>query len=348
MDISKINIYDWQPSENMLCINTIDAHTCGEPLRVIFNGFPKLRGDTILEKRRYAQENYNSIRRSLMWEPRGHADMYGCIITKAVSSEADFGVLFIHNEGFSTMCGHGIIAVTTVMLECGFMSMESPEVKIKIDTPAGMVTAYARVKNNKVESVYFHNVPSFVYQLNKEVVLEGIGKIKYDIAFGGAFYAIINAEEVGIQLIPENNKQIINLGMKIKKAIIAETEFQHPFEDELNYLYGTIFIGPPHSTRADGRNVCIFAEGELDRSPTGTGVSARLALHHAKSEIKKSESMVIESIIGSTFRGSIKEVTKFGEYNAVITEVEGSAYITGRNEFFIDPNDPLKNGFILR
>ena len=151
MSLNKQNIYDWRPPEKMLRIITIDAHTAGEPLRVIFDGFPELKGDTILERRRYAREKYDNIRKALMWEPRGHADMYGCIVTPAVSAVADFGALFIHNEGFSTMCGHGIIAVTTVMIECGFLPMESPETVVRIDTPAGLVTAFACIKDNKVQ-----------------------------------------------------------------------------------------------------------------------------------------------------------------------------------------------------
>jgi len=348
MKITGIDISSWQPPEEMLRIKTVDAHTAGEPLRVIFEGFPELKGSSILERRRYARENYDHIRRALMWEPRGHADMYGCIITPAVTDTADFGVLFIHNEGFSTMCGHGIIAVTTVMLECGFLAVRPQETVVRIDTPAGMVTAFAKVEDGRVTSVKFHNVPSFVYQLDMEVNVPGIGKVEYDIAFGGAFYAFADAEQAGVEMTPENSQKLIETGMKIKRAVMSCTSFKHPSEEDLGFLYGTIFTGPPLSADADSRNVCIFAEGEVDRSPTGTGVSARMALHYAKGDFKIGESMVIESILGSKFRGSVKDVTRFGEFDAVIPEVEGSAYITGRHEFLIDPHDPFKDGFIMR
>ncbi len=338
----------WRPNKDWLKISTIDVHTEGEPLRVIVSGFPELHGDTILDRRHYAKEEFDHLRRALMWEPRGHADMYGCIITPAVTSEADFGILFLHNEGFSTMCGHGIIGVTKVVLETGMLPMNIPETTMKIDTPAGLVTSHARIENGKVKSIYFHNVPSFVLVLDEMVDVPGFGKVKYDIAFGGAFYAFVQAEDVGLTLAPENYQLLVERGMNIKRAVVKSYPITHPFDKDLSFLYGTIFIGSPLTEGADSRNVCIFAEGEVDRSPTGTGVSARMALHYGRGEIGLNESMVIESIIGTKFRGSIVKTTNFGPYKAVIPEVEGRAFITGRSEFLIDPDDPLKYGFTVR
>ena len=338
----------WRPNKDWLKISTIDVHTEGEPLRVIVSGFPELPGDTILDRRHYAKEEFDHLRRALMWEPRGHADMYGCIITPAVTSEADFGILFLHNEGFSTMCGHGIIGVTKVVLETGMLPMNIPETTVKIDTPAGLVTSRARIENGKVKSIYFHNVPSFVLVLDEMVDVPGFGKVKYDIAFGGAFYAFVQAEDVGLTLAPENYQLLVERGMNIKRAVVKSYPITHPFDKDLSFLYGTIFIGSPLTEGADSRNVCIFAEGEVDRSPTGTGVSARMALHYGRGEIDLNESMVIESIIGTKFRGSIVKTTNFGPYKAVIPEVEGRAFITGRSEFLIDPDDPLKYGFSIR
>ncbi len=338
---------DWTPPNDWCKITTIDAHTEGEPLRIILSGYPELPGDTILARRRYAKKHFEHLRTALMWEPRGHADMYGCIVTPPVSQDADFGVLFIHNEGFSTMCGHAIIGVTKVVLELGLLKKQEPETRIKIDTPAGMVTAYARVENGIVKSVYFHNVPSFVFALNETVAVPGIGSVNYDIAFGGAFYAFVQAEDIGLTCTPEHFRALIEKGMAIKHAVMASRPVTHPFEDDLNFLYGTIFLGPPISANAHSRNVCIFAEGEVDRSPTGTGVSARMALHFAKKEIGINEPMVIESIIGSSFTGKVIESTTFGPHAAIIPEVEGRAFITGMHDFLIDPTDPLKDGFIL-
>jgi len=338
---------NWTPPEHWLKITTIDAHTEGEPFRVITDGYPEFPGESILARRRYAMENLDHLRTALMWEPRGHADMYGCIVTPPVTPEADFGVLFMHNEGYSTGCGHGIIAITTVAVETGLLPMTSPETQVKIDTPSGLVTAHARVSEGRVQSVYFHNVPSFVLVLDEAVDVPGLGKVRYDIAYGGAFYAFVQAEEVGVRCSPEDFRALIEKGMAIKRSIMASRPIPHPFEEDLSFLYGTIFIGPPQEQGAHSRNVCIFAEGEVDRSPTGTGVSARLAIHHARGEINLNEPITIESIIDSRFSGRVVQTTTFGSHPAIIPEVEGTAYITGRHEFLIDPNDPLRNGFLL-
>ena len=338
----------WQPPKDWLKITTVDAHTEGEPFRVVTGGFPKLEGDTILARRRYAKEKLDHLRKALMWEPRGHADMYGCLVTPPVTPSADMGILFIHNEGFSSMCGHGIIGITTVALETGMLAMEAPVTTIRIDTPAGLVTAHARVTNQRVQSVYFHNVPSFVVALDEMVKVPGLGTVRYDLAFGGGFYAYVQAEEVGLTCTPKDFRALIEKGMAIKQAVMASRPIPHPFEEDLSFLYGTIFIGPPHSADAHSSNVCIFAEGEVDRSPTGTGVSGRLAIHYARGEIQDKQPIIIESILGSRFTGRVIETTTFGPHAAIIPEVEGRAYITGRHEFLIDPADPLREGFILR
>ena len=338
----------WQPPKDWLKITTVDAHTEGEPFRVVTGGFPELEGDTILARRRYAKEKLDHLRKALMWEPRGHADMYGCLVTPPVTPSADMGILFIHNEGFSSMCGHGIIGITTVALETGMLAMEAPVTTIRIDTPAGLVTAHARVTNQRVQSVYFHNVPSFVVALDEMVKVPGLGTVRYDLAFGGGFYAYVQVEEVGLTCTPKDFRALIEKGMAIKQAVMASRPIPHPFEEDLSFLYGTIFIGPPHSADAHSSNVCIFAEGEVDRSPTGTGVSGRLAIHYARGEIQDKQPIIIESILGSRFTGRVIETTTFGPHAAIIPEVEGRAYITGRHEFLIDPADPLREGFILR
>jgi proline racemase len=338
----------WHPPKDWPRITTIDCHTEGEPFRVITGGYPDLPGDTILERRRYAKEHLDLLRTALMWEPRGHADMYGCIVTPPVSPGADIGVLFMHNEGYSTMCGHGIIGITKVALETGLLPMKAPETTVKIDTPAGLVTAHARVADDHVQSVYFHNVPSFVLALDEVVDVPGLGKVRYDLAFGGAFYAYIQAEDVGLVCTPEYFRAFIERGLAVKRAIVASRPIPHPFEEDLSFLYGPIFIGSPLEEGSHSRNVCVFAEGEVDRCPTGTGVSGRLAILHARGEVGVDEPIVIESIIGSRFIGRIVETTTFGPYPAIIPEVEGTAHITGKHEFLIDPTDPLRDGFILR
>jgi trans-L-3-hydroxyproline dehydratase len=342
------NLVNWEAPKDWLKITTIDAHTEGEPLRVITSGFPDLPGGTILARRRYAKENLDHLRKALMWEPRGHADMYGCIVTSPVSPEADIGIIFMHNEGYSTMCGHGIIGITKVVLETGMMPMVSPVTTIKIDTPAGLVSAYARVDEGQVQSVYFHNVPSFVLALDETISIPGLGQVRYDIAFGGAFYAYVQAEDFGLDCTTEDFRPLVEKGMAIKRAIMADRAISHPFEEDLSFLYGTIFIGSPMDKGAHSRNVCIFAEGEVDRCPTGTGLGGRLALHYARGEIDINQPIVVESIIGSRFSGRVVETTTFGQYPAIIPEVEGTAHIIGRNELLIDPTDTVGEGFILR
>jgi proline racemase len=335
----------WTPPTNWTRITTIDAHAAGEPLRVITGGIPPIPGDTILAKRRYAREHLDHIRRALMFEPRGHADMYGAIPTDPVTADGDLGVLFIHNEGYSTMCGHGVIALVTVLLETGMVDRGE---MIKLDTPAGRVTARANFDGVRVRSVAFENVPSFAYKLDQCVNVPGIGEIRYDVAFGGAFYAYCKASDLGVRIIPEEFRKLIEVGMAVKRAVMSSIEIKHPFEEDLGFLYGTIIDGPPFGAGADSRNVCIFAEGEVDRSPTGTGVSGRVALEHAKGKLSVSEPFVIESLIGTRFTGRVAREVSFGDYSAVVPEVEGSAWITGCHEFLISPDDPLCGGFILR
>ena len=246
------------------------------------------------------------------------------------------------------MCGHAIIAITKVAVETGLVPLKTPETKVQIDAPAGRITSYARIENGRVKNVYFHNVPSFLFARDEMVEVPGLGPVRYDIAFGGAFYAFVKAQDAGVGMGAEDFRELIHKGMAIKRAVMAAKPIVHPFEPDLGFLYGTIFYGPGLTPGADSRNVCVFAEGEVDRSPTGTGVSARMALHHFKGELGMNQPMVIESIIGSRFKATAIQQTTFGPHQAVIPQVEGNAHITGMNTFYIDPDDPLKHGFILR
>ncbi len=333
------------PSEPVV-ITTIDAHAAGEPLRVITSGYPPLPGKTVLEKRRYAREHLDHLRTALMWEPRGHADMYGALIIEPERPDSHLGVLFLHNEGYSTMCGHGIIGLTTVVLETGMLPIDTAE--LRIDAPAGLVKASAKRDHGRVLEVSFLNVPSFVYALDKEVDVPGVGRVRYDVAFGGAFYAFCRAEDLDVGLKPEDFRRLIDVGMRLKKAVMESLPIRHPFAADLGFLYGTIIVGPPENPNHHSRNVCVFADGEVDRSPTGTGVSARAALHFARGEIGRDEPFIVESLVGTCFTGRVKESVSFGPYPAVIPQVSGSAWITGRNEWIIHPDDPLRQGFILR
>lgn len=333
---------NWRAPQYWTRVTTIDMHTGGEPLRVVVDGLPAIEGRNVLEKRRYFRDHYDYLRTGLMWEPRGHADMYGAVLTP--STDADFDVIFIHNEGYSTMCGHAIIALTKLAVETGLVTKH----EIAFNVPAGRIHAKATIVDGHVVETSFRNVPSFLYRRDQHVDVQGIGRVQFDIAYGGAFYAFVKAEEVGLDLVPEDYNRLIDYGRRIKNGVKSGFPITHPFEQDLSFVYGTIFTGPSLDPAHHSRNVCIFAEGELDRSPTGSGVSARAALHFAKGELGFNERITIESIVGSTMSVKVVEVTKFGPYDAVTPEVSGTASFTGRNEFYFDPDDPFRKGFIFR
>jgi trans-L-3-hydroxyproline dehydratase len=356
-----VSIPTFHPPSGWTRIESIDVHTAGEPLRVITGGWPETPGATILERRRYARERQDALRRAVMWEPRGHADMYGCLVLPPATDDGDAGVLFLHNEGWSTMCGHGIIGVVKLGVETGLLPGRptGPDtVESRIDTPAGRVTATAHLApddsgeagvggGRRVERVSFLNVPSFVHTSGAEVEIPGVGRLRLDVAFGGAFYAYVEAVPLGLSLEPDNVSAIVDLGMRIKRAVSASIPLAHPASDpELEFLYGTIFTGPAHG-ESDLREVCIFADGEVDRSPTGTGVSGLAAILHARGELPVGRSIEVESILGTTFSVRVAREMELGGRPAIEPEVGGTAHVTGRHEFWIDPLDPLRDGFLL-
>ena len=327
-----------------LRISTIEMHTGGEPLRVITSGLPPVPGDTVLEKRSYFREHYDHIRRALMWEPRGHADMYGAAIFP--SRTADIDCFFLHNEGYSTMCGHAVLALTKLAYETRLVEPSRPNIAINV--PAGTVKAEAELIDGRVRRSSFENVPSFVYLRDEQVEVPGVGRVRFDVAFGGAFYAFVDASDLGLGLAADEYPRLIDLGRRIKQAVASAFPIEHPFERELGFLYGTIFVGPPHDPAHHSRNVCVFADGEVDRSATGSGVSARAALHHARGELAPGRPITIESIIGSTMTVEVSNTTRFGDRDAVVPRVSGTSAFTGRSELYIDPDDPIGQGFFLR
>jgi proline racemase len=338
----------YAPPEGADVVRTIDVHAAGEPLRVIVEGVPPIPGATMLAKRRYAREHLDMLRRRLMWEPRGHADMYGAIVTEPVTEGSDCGVLFLHNEGFSTMCGHGIIGLTKVLLETGMIDAGEGETVIRIDTPAGLVVAHAARENGVVGRVTFRNVPSFVYERGIAVRLDGIGETVCDIAFGGAYYAFCEASGLGLSLEPSQHDRLIEVGRLVKREVLAQTSIHDPVEPDLGFLYGVIFTGPPADPRHHSRHVCIFAEGEVDRSPTGTGVSGRAALLSHAGLLPDGQTIEIESILGTCFGVAVAGRSRIAHFPAVVPEVSGEAYFTGTGMFFVEAGDPLADGFIFR
>ena len=340
------------PPTNWLQIKTIDMHTGGEALRVIVDGFPVLKGSSVLEFRRYCKEHYDDLRKLLMFEPRGHADMYGCLLLPPNDEKADFGIIFLHNNGYSTMCGHAIIAISTLAVNMKWISPREGDNVLKIDTPCGRISSYVHVKNGIVQHVRFHCVPSYVVGLDKKIILKDLGTITYDLAYGGAFYAYVDLakNDFPFDLTKEHYQQLINTGMKIKNGIMsADNSIIHPYEKDLSFLYGTIFIDTKkQASGANSKNVCVFAEGEVDRCPTGSGVSGRMAIHKMRGDLDIGDIMTFESITGSVFKGSVVSEQLYSSFKSVIPQVEGTAYITGMQTFVFDPKDSIKNGFILR
>ncbi|MGI8857283.1 MAG: proline racemase family protein [Thermomicrobiales bacterium] len=330
-------------------ITTIDAHAAGEPLRIVTAGLPPLPGATILARRRAMLAHYDDLRRILMWEPRGHADMYGCILTPPVTAEAAYGVLFMHNEGYSTMCGHGIIALTTALLETGQVPRTSPVTEVGYDTPAGFIRARAEIDGDRVRRVTFRNVPSFVHTAGLRIDLDG-RPVTVDVVFGGAFYALVAATALApnITVRPERVTELIARGMAVKHAVEAAAAIVHPTEPELQGIYGTIITGPAAGEEARQRNVTVFAEGEVDRSPCGTGTAATTAAFVARGTLPLGEEWTNESIIGTRFTGRAIAETQVGEYPAIIPEIGGRGFITGYHTFVLDPDDEAGRGFLVR
>jgi len=333
----------------MVRVRTIDAHAAGEPLRLIVDGFPAPRGKTMLDKREWVRRHADHLRRALMLEPRGHADMYGAVLTEPVEPGSHAGVLFMHNEGYSTMCGHGVIAVTTIALERGLLVPGGDGRSVVYDSPAGTIRARARVggggaASGRVESVAFVNVPSFVLHGGLTVKLP-TRHVRADVAFGGAFYAIVDSEAVGLPIDVSHLAELRRVGMEIKHAIEAQQTIVHPLEPGICGIYGTIFTGPASDERADLRNVTIFADAEVDRSPCGTGTAAVMAVIDAMGLLDGERPFVHESLIGTRFDGRVASRTIVGEYPAIVPEIEGSAWITGEHTFLVDDSDPLREGF---
>jgi proline racemase len=319
-------------------VETVDYHTGGEPFRIVTAGVPPLEGATVLERRRYVREHLDHFRRLLVFEPRGHADMYGCHVVPPNDDGADLGVVFFHNEGYSTACGHGTIALVTWALDSGVVERREGELRVVVDVPSGRLETWAQVDGGRVRSVRFRNVPAFVWADG----LEAAGRV-VAVAFGGAFYASL---EERVQ--PRELPRLIELGRRIKAELEAAHEVVHPLEPELRDVYGVIFWQGEQTEPLTQRNVTVFADGEVDRSPCGSGTSARLALLDADGTLPRGETLRHLSIVGSEFTGRVVGEAEVAGRASVVTEVEGSAYRTGRAEFELDPEDPIREGFLLR
>jgi proline racemase len=329
-------------------ITAVDAHTAGMPMRVVLGGIPNLPGQTMVEKVRNMRETSDYLRSLIVLEPRGHAGMFAAILTEPTQEGVDFGVIFLNPGGYDTMCGHGTIAICTILVETGIVEVNEPETIISLDTPAGVVKAVVAVEQGLAKSVTIQNVASFLLQSDVEIKVPSVGPIKIDVAYGGdLFYAILPAESVGLDIVPEQDSAFVSLGRKIWDVINEEVDAQHPEIPEAKGFAGVIFSGHPTSPKATLKNACFGPPGFTDRSPCGTGTCAKMAALYAKGELALNEVFVHESIIGTLFSGELVKETTIGSYPAVIPTVTGSAYITGFQQLVLDPRDPFQAGFYL-
>lgn len=326
-------------------VDVVDYHTAGEPFRIVVGGAPRLAGGTVLAKRADARDRHDHVRQLIINEPRGHADQYGCYVVEPDDAGADFGVVFFHKDGYSTACGHGTIAIATWAFDSGRLSGSDGSNTVTIDVPSGRVTARVLIEHGRPARATFVNVPSFASALDVPVDATD-HPVTADISYGGAFYASVEASQIGLAVIPEHVDRFIATGRRIKAQLAGHPGLTHPVDDRLSGLYGVIFfdeMAPGHQ-----RNITVFADGEVDRSPCGSGTSARLAALHARHEIGVGDGFIHDSVIGSRFEAKITEVVRLGETDAVMTEVTGSAHRTGTASFTLDPHDGLGLGFQLR
>lgn len=354
--------------QTRLTIQTMDLHTAGEPLRLIRSGFPDVPHVPVLERRRWVLENADYVRRAIISEPRGHRDMYGAILLPPYNEFANMTVLFMHNEGYSTMCGHGIIAITTGLIEEGLFPASEPVTTIRYEVPAGIVAANAATVQLgdgswAVRGVRFTNVPSYLAAQSLAVRPDGVqlygpsaqhGALSVDIAFGGAYYGIVNAADLGLRVVPEQAGALRHAGARITDVLRRDHTPQHPTDPALGFVYGTIIVDMDPRTSPDGRatdahlrNVTVFADAEVDRSPCGSGTSALLAQLHARGRMRVGQEIVNAGITGEHFLGRIEAETALGPYRAVSTSIAGTAYVTGYSTFVVDSRDPLGDGFLL-
>jgi len=329
-------------------ISTVEVHTGGEAFRIVTSGLPRMPGKTIVERRAWLKENADDIRRALMFEPRGHADMYGGYLTEPVSDTADFGVIFVHNEGYSDHCGHGVIGLATAAVELGWVPRTAPETRVGIDAPCGFIEAFVKWDGDHAGNVRFVNVPSFIWKRDVTVHTPSFGSVTGDIAFGGAFYFYTDGAPHNLPVRESSIEQLIRFGAEVKIAANDAFKVVHPEIPEINHIYGTIIANAPRHPGSTQANCCVFADREVDRSPTGSGTAGRVAQLYLRGELGRDEMLVNESVIGTIFKGRVLKEVKLGEFDAVIPEVEGSAYICGFGDWIIDERDPLTYGFLVR
>ena len=330
-------------------ITSTEMHTGGEPVRIVASGYPPIPGDTILAKRRYARENLDHLRKLLMFEPRGHFDMYGVLPVEPDLPGADLAVLFIHNEGYSTMCGHAVIALGRWAVDTGRVKLTAPETIVNIQCPCGLVRARVAIEDGKAGAVAFESVPAFAFALDRAVEVPGHGRVHLDIGYGGAFYGLVPASRFGLDVRRSRTRDLVDAAAAVTEAAKQQIPLEHPDDADLAFLYGTILTdGADEWAETPSANICVFAEREVDRSPTGSGVTARIAVQLAKGLIRLGQTRKFESITGAIFTGKALRSAKAGRFDAVSVEVSGRAHYTGTASFTSETGDEIGQGFLLR
>ncbi len=329
-------------------LRVVDMHTGGEPVRIVTAGYPPLPAGTILHKRAYVRDNLDHLRRILMFEPRGHIDMYGALLVEPDLPGADLAVLFMHNEGYSTMCGHAVIALGRYAVDEGLVPADAPVATVNIECPCGMVEATVEIIDGRAGAVSFRSVPSFAFAADRSVDLPGFGPIGFDIAYGGAFYALAEADRFGLAFGRDPVRAFVDAASALTAAVKQAHPLAHPDHDDLAFLYGSILTDGGDGAGAATKNICVFADAQVDRSPTGSGVTARMAAMHAAGTVDLGETRSFESITGAVFTARIEREAKIGARRGVEVRVSGRAYYCGRAEFSVEPDDPLGGGFLVR
>lgn len=333
-------------SRKLHAFSVVDSHTMGEPTRVVLGGFPTIEGNTMMGKKQFLIKNYDHYRTALMLEPRGHRDMFGAVLTEPVNKEAQLGVIFMDSGGYLNMCGHGTIGSATVAVEAGLVPVTEPYTEVVLEAPAGLIRTRVKVEQGKAVEVSLINVPAFVYKKDLQIDVEGYGTIPVDISFGGSFFALVNGEKLGKEIAKSNLDYFTDLGMKLIKKINETVEIKHPYLD-IDTVDLAEFYGKADDPEADLKNVVIFGDAQADRSPCGTGTSAKVAYLYQAGKLALNQTFVYESITGSKFKGVALEETEVGGYPAIIPMITGSAYITGVNLWMLDDKDPLEYGFLM-
>lgn len=325
-------------------IKTIDSHTIGEPTRIVYDGFPELVGDTMMEKKKYLMEHYDFLRSALMLEPRGHRDVFGALLTEPVHDEADVGVIFMDSGGCLNMCGHGSIGTAYTLVEMGMVEVKEPYTEVVLDAPSGIIRTRVHVVNGRAVEVSILNVPSFLYEEGLEISIPGKGRIPFDISFGGSFFALVDAEAIHLSLEAENIEAITSLGMELLRRINRTFKVKHPYLD-ITTVDLVEFYSHTDNPEADMKNCVIFGNAQADRCPCGTGTSAKMAALYARGELGLNQEFIYESITGSLFKGMAATEVEIAGRRGIIPQITGSAYITGINTWVLDDKDPLEDLF---